>query len=391
MDFLFPFLDLKAQFAAIRDEVMAAVTRVMESQQFVLGREGEALERELAQRVGVREAVGCASGTDALALALQALGVGGGDEVITTPFTFVASAGAVARLGAKPVFVDIQPDTFNLDPRQLERAINRRTRAIIPVHLYGLAADLDPILEMAGAHHLAVIEDAAQAIDAEYRGRKVGSLGAVGCFSFYPTKNLSAAGEAGLLTTSDPEWADRFRVLRDQGSRERYVYERIGTNSRLDEIQAAVLRVKLRHLDRWTAARRRHAERYLALLEEGGVGDRVKSPVEPPGCFHVYHQFTLRCPERDRLRDFLRRRGIPSQVYYPLPLHLQPAFSYLGYRAGDFPESEKACHEVLSLPVYPELTVEQQAAVGSAVAEFYDRDRATSECLSPADPETAIV
>ncbi len=372
MEPLFPFLDLKAQFATIRDEVMAAVTRVMESQQFILGKEGEGLERELAQRVGVGAAVGCASGTDALILALQALGVGAGDEVVTTPFTFVASAGAIARLGAKPVFIDIQADTFNLDPNQIERALSGRTRAILPVHLFGLAADLDPILAVARAHRLPVIEDAAQSIDAGYRGSKVGSLGAAGCFSFYPSKNLSGAGEGGLLTTNDPELADRFRLLRDHGSRQRYSYEVLGTNSRLDEIQAAILRVKLRHLDAWTTARRRNAQRYAAIFKECGLGDYVKLPVEPPGFFHVYNQFTVRCSDRDRLREFLRRRGIPSQIYYPLPLHLQPAFSYLGHRAGEFPESEKASREVLSVPIYPELSTEQQTAVGRAIAEFYD-------------------
>jgi len=370
MEPLFPFLDLKAQFATTRDEVMAAVTRVMESQQFVLGKEGEALEQELARRVGVREAVGCASGTDALRLALEGLGIRPGDEVVTTPFTFVASAGTIARLGAKPVFVDILPDTFNLDPRHLEKVITGRTRAIIPVHLYGLAADLDPILEVARAHHLPVIEDAAQAIDAEYRGRKVGSLGTVGCFSFYPSKNLSGAGEGGLLTTDDPELADRFRLLRHQGIGQPYVYELLGANSRLDEIQAAILGVKLRHLDSWTAARRRNAARYGAIVKECGLGDWVRLPVEPPGLFHVYNQFTVRSTQRDRLREFLRLRGIPTQIYYPLPLHLQPAFSYLGHKAGEFPESERASREVLSLPIYPELKVEHQAAVVRAIAEF---------------------
>jgi dTDP-4-amino-4,6-dideoxygalactose transaminase len=387
MEPLFPFLDLKAQFATIRDEVMTAVTRVMESQQFILGKEGEALEQQLAQRVGVRAAVGCASGTDALILALQALGVGAGDEVVTTPFTFVASAGAIARLGAKPVFIDIQPDTFNLDPSQIERALSGRTRAIIPVHLFGLAADLDPILEVARAHNLPVIEDAAQSIDAGYRGspgnpiNKVGSLGVMGCFSFFPSKNLGGAGEGGLVATNDPELADRLRLLRNHGSRQRYSYEVLGTNSRLDEIQAAILRVKLRHLDAWTAARRRNAERYAAIFQEWGLGDRVRLPVEPAGLFHVYNQFTIRCSERDRLREFLRQRGIPSQIYYPLPLHLQPAFSYLGYRAGEFPASEKAGGEVLSFPVYPELSAEQQAAVGHAVSEFYGNARVPTSPL----------
>ncbi|MGO9271421.1 MAG: DegT/DnrJ/EryC1/StrS family aminotransferase [Terriglobia bacterium] len=375
MEPLFPFLDLQAQFATIRDEVMAAVTRVMESQQFILGKEDEALERELAQRVGVSAAVGCASGTDALMLALQALGVGAGDEVVTTPFTFVASAGAIARLGAKPVFVDIQPDTFNLDPNLIEPALSGRTRAIMPVHLFGLAADLDPIFEVARVHHLPVIEDAAQSIEARYHGSKVGSLGAVGCFSFYPSKNLSGAGDGGLLTTNELELADRLRVLRDHGSRQRYSYEVLGTNSHLDEIQAAILRVKLPHLDAWTAARRRNAERYAAVFKDCGLGKCVKLPVEPPGLFHVYNQFTVRCSERDRLREFLRRRGIPSQIYYPLALHLQPAFSYLGYRAGEFPESEKAGREVLSFPIYPELSAEHQAALVHATAEFYVETR----------------
>jgi len=368
---LFPFLDLKAQFAGIRNEVMAAVSRVMESQQFILGKEGEAFEREVAARVGVRAALGCASGSDALLLALQALGVGAGDEVITTPFTFVATAASIARLGARPVFVDIQPETLNLDPDRIEGALSGRTRAILPVHLFGLPADLDPIFEVAKARAVPVIEDAAQAIDAGYKGSKVGSLGATGCFSFFPSKNLGGAGDGGLMTTNDLDLADHFRVLRNQGSRQRYTHEKLGMASRLDEIQAAVLRVKLRHLDDWTAARRRHAERYRALFREFGLDGHVKLTAEPLGFVHVYHQFTIRCPERERLREFLAGQGIPTQIYYPVPLHLQPAFAYLEHRAGEFPESEQASREVLSLPIYPEMSTEHQSAVVRSIAQFY--------------------
>lgn len=368
---LFPFLDLKAQFAAIREEVMRAVARVMESQQFILGQEVQSFEQEMAGLAGTSAAVGCASGSDALLLSLLALGVGPGDEVITTPFTFVATAGAVARVGAKPVFVDIQADTFNINPKLIPPVINERTRAIIPVHLFGLPADLDAILRTAEEHKLAVIEDAAQAIGARYDGRAVGSLGTFGCFSFFPSKNLGGAGDGGLVTTSHPELAQRMRLLRVHGSRQKYHYEILGTNSRLDALQAAILRVKLAHLEDWTRARRCNAERYRKLFAEHGLEKQVNLPASPSARLHVYNQFVIRCPGRDSLREFLRQHGIPTDIYYPEPLHLQPAFAYLGYQAGELPQAEAASKEALALPIYPELTEEHQTAVVRAIAEFY--------------------
>ena len=372
---LFPFLDLKAQFDDIKNEVMEAVSRVFEDQRFILGPEVELLENEIAALVGARAAVGCASGSDALLLSLKALGIGPGDEVITTPFTFVATVGSMARAGARPVLIDIRPDTFNLDSNLIEAAISSRTRAILPVHLFGLAADLDPILQLAEAHRLAVVEDAAQAIGACYRGRHVGSLGAAGCFSFYPSKNLGGAGDGGMVTTNDAQVADQLRRLRDHGRSQKYSHEVLGMNSRLDALQAAILRVKLLHLANWTRRRQEKAERYRALFDEFALDGNVKLPAAPPGCFHVYNQFTVRSSERDRLREFLRARGIPTEIYYPRPLHLQPAFGYLGYRAGEFPEAEAASREVLSLPIYPELKEEHQGAVVRAIADFYGTSR----------------
>ena len=368
---LFPFLDLKAQFEPIRDEVLAAVRRVMEGQRFILGPEVEAFEEEIAAYIGTRAAVGCASGSDALLLALMVLGIGPGDEVITSPFTFVATAGVVARLGARPVFADIQPDTFNLDPAQVEAVSTSRTRAIIPIHLFGLAAEMDPLSQIAAKHRWKIIEDAAQAVNATYRGKRVGTLGKMACFSFYPSKNLGGAGDGGLITTDDPEIASRLRALRDHGSRERYRYEMLGMNSRLDALQAAVLRVKLRHLDEWTLARRLKAERYREIFDEMRLTDRLKLPAAPAHCGHVYNQFTIGCRERDHIREFLRRRGIPTEIYYPLPLHLQPAFAYLGYKPGAFPASEAASREALSLPIYPELKEEHQVAIARAIARAY--------------------
>ncbi len=366
-----PFLDLKAQFASIREEVLAAVTRVFEAQQFILGAEVSALEEELQSYIGCEHAIGCASGSDALLLALMAIGVGPGDEVIVPPFTFVATAGSVARLGAHPVFVDIDPGTYNLDPSLLEGAITAKTKAIIPVHLFGLCADMDPILEMAGRHRIAVIEDAAQAIGAQYKGKSAGSIGSVGCFSFYPSKNLGGAGDGGLLTTNDPVLADKLRVLREHGSRTKYRYELLGMNSRLDAAQAAVLRVKLRHLDSWTQGRQNNARRYHELFARFGLTEKVKLPAVPAGCTHVYNQFTIRVPRRDALKAYLQQHGVPTEIYYPHPLHLQPAFASLAYRPGSMPVSEAASAQVLSLPIFPELTAAQQESIVQAIAEFY--------------------
>ena len=369
---LFEFLDLKAQFASIREEVMAVVTRVMESQHFILGPEVARFEEEIAAKLGTKHAIGCASGTDALILALLAAGIGPGDEVITTPFSFVATAGSIAYLGAKPIFVDIDPVSFNIDPQRIEAAITPKTKAIMPVHLFGLPAELDPILAVAQARRLLVIEDAAQAIGSRYRGRMIGTIGDFGCFSFFPSKNLGAAGDGGLITTNDSAMAERLKMLRVHGSKQKYLHELLGTNSRLDALQAAVLRVKLRHLDTWEAGRQNRAKRYQLLFEKRGLARYVAPPQTPSGSFHhVFNQFTIRAQRRDGLKGFLRERGIPSEIYYPLCLHLQKAFAYLGYEAGDTPIAEKASEEVLSLPVFPELTDANQDLIVEAIENFY--------------------
>jgi dTDP-4-amino-4,6-dideoxygalactose transaminase len=367
----FDFLDLRAQFAGIHDEVMQAVARVFESQHFILGPEVKLLEEEIAAKLGAKFAVGCASGTDALILSLRGEGIGRGDEVITTPFSFIATGGAIAYVGAKPVFVDIDPATFNINPALIEAAITLRTRAIMPVHLFGLPADLDPILKIATAHKLLVIEDAAQAIGSRYAGRYTGTFGKYGCFSFFPSKNLGGAGDGGLITTDDAGMAERLQMLRVHGGKKRYFHEIIGTNSRLHALQAAVLRVKLRHLDDWQKGRQNRAERYGCLFAEAALSHFLTAPVQPPAKFeHVYNQFTIRCARRDELKAFLQAAGIPSEIYYPLCIHLQEAFAYLGHATGDFPESEKASREVLSLPVYPELPDAQQERVVKAITEF---------------------
>jgi len=350
---------------------MASVAQTMESQHFILGPEVDQFEAEVARFIGASTAVGCASGSDALSLALMAWNLQAGDEVITTPFTFVATAGSIARLGAKPVFVDIDPDTYNLDVSQIDAAISPRTRAIMPVHLFGLSAELKPILETASRRGLAVIEDAAQAIGARYDGQMVGNLGTVGCFSFFPSKNLGGAGDGGMVTTNEESIAGRLRLLRVHGSSKKYYYEVLGVNSRLDALQAAILRVKLKYLPQWTEARREHADYYRALFADKELENEVRLPIEPPNCFHVYNQFTLRVQKRDQLREYLTANGIPTEVYYPYPLHLQPAFAYLGCRSGQYPRAEAASREVVALPIYPELTHEQQELVVETVARFY--------------------
>ena len=367
---LFPFLDLKAEYATMKEEIGTAVEKVLESQQFIMGPEVRQLEAEIAAFVGSRFALGCASGSDALLLALMALGVDSGDEVITPPFTFVATAGSISRLKARPVFVDIDRETYNLDLTLLEAAITSRTKAIMPVHLFGLAAEMEKINEIARAHHLPVIEDAAQAIGARYHDRNVGNLGACGCFSFFPSKNLGGAGDGGMITTSDPELADRISVLRDHGSRKKYQYDLLGMNSRLDSLQAAILMVKFRHLEAMAQARRRNADRYRQLFRQAGLEKSIVLPVQPEGLHHVYNQFVIRTPQRDQLREHLRNCGIPTEIYYPFPLHLQPAFAGLGYRPGAFPESEEASRQVLALPVFPQMTEEQQKVVVDRIAEF---------------------
>ena len=376
---LFPFLDLKAQFDAIRPELLAAVESTFESQSFILGPEVAQLESEIAQLTGCRFAIGCASGSDALLLALMALGVGVNDEVVTTPFTFGATAGSIARTGARPVFVDIDPGSYNIDPALIERAITSRTRVIMPVHLFGAPAAMEAIGDIAARRNIAIVEDAAQAIGASYRGAPVGSLGALGCFSFFPYKNLGAAGDGGIITTNDATFADRLRVLRVHGARHKYSYERIGMNSRLDSLQAAVLRVKLPHLAGWTALRQRNAARYTTMILSRGLERFVTLPVAPDGCTHVYNQFTIRTEHRDALRDHLRARGIPTEIYYPLPLHTEPAFLYLGYATGEFPQAERACQQALALPIFPELTEAQQSAVVDAIDEFFAPTSARTE------------
>ena len=367
----FPFLDLAAQFANIREEVMDAVSRVLQAQQFILGPEVEKFETDVSTYVGSTDAVACASGSDALLLALMVHGLQAGDEVITTPFTFIATAAVPAHLGVRPVFVDIKADTYNIDVEQIEAAVSPRTRAIIPVHLFGLPADMKPLIELAARRDLKVIEDAAQAIGAEYAKQKVGTFGSIGCFSFFPSKNLGCAGDGGLVTTNDAGIAAVLRRLRNHGSTQKYYYERLGVNSRLDALQAAILRVKLKYLPQWTAARRKNAEYYRALIAQHGLQRYISPPSEPAKCTHVYNQFTIRAQKRDELRAFLTEEGIPTEIYYPYPLHLQAAFAYLGYKPGQFPEAERASREVLALPIYPEITRNQQELVVQSMASFY--------------------
>ena len=368
---LFPFLDLKAEYAPMKAELMAVIEGVMDGQHFIMGPEVGKLEGEIAALVGSSFAIGCASGSDALLLALMALGVDAGDEVITTPFTFVATAGSIARLKAKPVFVDIDRATYNLDWKQVEAAITPKTKAIIPVHLFGLAAEMGKISKIAAAHRLPVIEDAAQSIGSTYQGRQVGNIGTCCCFSFFPAKNLGGAGDGGMITANDPELADRLSVLRIHGSRKKYQYDLLGMNSRLDTLQAAILLVKLKYLANATKARQRNAERYRQMFAQAGLQKWIMAPAQPEGLGHVYNQFVIRTQQRDPLKEHLRNRGIPTEIYYPSPLHLQPAFAYLGYGPGAFPQSEAACHEVLALPVFPTMTEKQQEIVVDALAEFF--------------------
>ncbi|QQS48758.1 MAG: DegT/DnrJ/EryC1/StrS family aminotransferase [Acidobacteriota bacterium] len=365
-----PLLDLIAQHNTIRDEVMAAVSGVFERQQFIMGAEVEAFEREMSEYCRARHAIGCASGSDALLLALMALDLEPGDEVITTAWTFFASTSAITRLGAKPVYVDIDPDDFNIDVSRIETAITPRTRAIMPIHIYGQCARMDEILEIARRHNLAVIEDAAQAIGADYRGRRAGTIGDIGCFSFFPSKNLGGAGDGGLMTTEDDGLAERLRILRVHGMEPKYYHQVVGINSRLDALQAAVLRVKLKYLDRWTEGRIANAARYDALFAEAGL-EEVKIPFVHSDCRHIFHQYTIRCPRRDELRAHLTQAGVGCEIYYPVPLHLQECFRFLGYREGALPETERAALECLSLPIYAELTEEQQRYVVDTIAGFY--------------------
>jgi len=367
-----PLLDLKAQYATIRDEVMDAVREVFEGQWFILGPKVKECEARIAEYCRCEHAVGVSSGTDALLIALMAEEIGPGDEVITTPYTFFATAGCIARLGATPVFVDICPKTYNIDTNQVEARITDRTRAIMPIHLFGQCAAMDPILEIAGKHDLLVIEDAAQAIGAEYKGRRAGSMGHYGCFSFFPSKNLGAAGDGGVVVTNDPRRAERLEIHRMHGSKPKYYHSLVGGNFRLDALQAAVVLVKLPYLDGWSAARQANAETYRRLFDEAGLTgqDGVVLPYVVPEGRHIYNQFVIRVPRRDELREHLRQNNVATEIYYPVALHRQECFEYLGYREGDFPESERAARETLALPIYPELSEEQQRHVVAKIREF---------------------
>ena len=362
-----PLLDLTAQYAPLRDDILSAITRVCDSQRFIGGPEVEGLERELASDLGVEEAVGLSSGTDALLVALMALGIGPGDEVITPTFSFFATAGAVSRVGATPVFVDVDAATYNIDTDAVRARLTPRTRAIIPVHLYGQCPDMDPLMAIADEAGVPVVEDAAQAIGARYRDRPAGGIGRCGCFSFFPSKNLGAFGDAGLLTTNDRALAREVRLLRNHGAEPKYFHHRIGGNFRLDAMQAAVLRVKLPHLERWTAMRRANADRYDRLLDAAGLAGTVTRPARMADRTHIFNQYVVRVPRRDAVRAALDRAGVSTEIYYPVPFHLQECFAALGHRSGDFPRAEAAAAEVLALPIFPELTEGQQRAVVSAL------------------------
>jgi len=360
-----PMVDLKVQYEAIREEIDKAVLDVVRSTAFILGPQGKALEQSIAAYHGVRHAVGVASGTDALHLALRAADIGPGDEVITTPFTFIATAEAISYVGAVPVFADILPDTFNIDPVQVEKKITKRTKAILPVHLYGHAADMDPLLALARQHKLTVVEDCAQSFGAAYRGRRTGGIGHVGCFSFFPSKNLGCYGDGGMVTTDDPKLAERMQSLRNHGSKVRYYHDEVGYNSRLDEVQAAVLNVKFKRIDGYNEGRRRAASLYTNHLAVPGI----TPPVELPGCTHVFHQYTIRVKDRDAVKKRLDDAKVSNMIYYPVPCHLQAAYRSLGMRPGSLPVAEQAAAEVLSLPMYPELTEEQVRSVSDAVKQ----------------------
>ena len=373
-----PLLDLKSQYQTIKDEILRVTEDVYESQYFILGPWVEKLEKAIADYSNTGFAVGVSSGTDALLISLMAADVGPGDAVITTPYSFFASAGCVSRVGAKPVFVDIDRETYNISPDQAAKTIENlsaedreRLKAVIPVHLYGQCADMDGILEIAKTYDLFVIEDAAQAIGAEYKGKRAGSMGDIGSFSFFPSKNLGAFGDGGIVTTSSEEWVEKLKILRAHGARPKYYHKIVGGNFRLDALQAAVVSVKLKHLDQWTGARQENAAQYRALFDNAGLSENLELPVEKENR-HIYNQFVIRVPEkRDELREDLKEAGIGTEVYYPVPLHLQDCFSYLGYRPGNFPVAEEAAQKTLALPIYPELTVEQQEYIVDTIKAFY--------------------
>ncbi|OPY62530.1 MAG: UDP-2-acetamido-2-deoxy-3-oxo-D-glucuronate aminotransferase [Pelotomaculum sp. PtaU1.Bin065] len=366
-----PQFSLADQTAQIKKELDETINQVVTKGSFILGDNVRKLEEEAAAYLGVKYGVGVGNGSDALYLALLACDVGPGDEVITTPFTFFATAGSIVRAGAVPVFVDIDPQTFNIDANLIEGKISEKTRAIMPVHLYGQSADMEPLMKVARKYNLRVVEDTAQAMGSEYNGQKTCSFGDAGCLSFFPTKNLGGFGDGGMAVTSDPDVAEKLRMLRVHGSRKKYYHEVVGTNSRLDELQAAVLVVKMKYLDKWIAARNNLAGKYSDLMKQNGLEGIVKEPAASSHGYHTFNQYTVRVPLRDELQTYLKERGIGTAIYYPLPLHLQPSFSNLGYKPGDLPESEKACGEVISLPVFPELTVEQLEYVVKSIKQFY--------------------
>ncbi|MDH4079434.1 MAG: DegT/DnrJ/EryC1/StrS family aminotransferase [Nitrospira sp.] len=374
-----PLLDLKAHHEPLQQEIMAALEQTFRSQSFILGPEVGKLEERVATYCQAKHGVGVTSGTDALLIALMALGIGPGDEVVTTPYSFFATAGAVVRLGAKPVLVDIDPVTYNIAPSKIDSAVTSKTKAIIPVHLYGQCADMGPIMDLAKRHNFSVIEDAAQAIGAEYRdGQRACSMGTIGCLSFFPSKNLGCLGDGGMVVTNNPELAEQMRVLRVHGSKPKYYHKLIGGNFRLDTIQAAVLNVKLNYLDGWTKKRQENADRYETLFQQSSLVQRGKvrlpeAVYRPSGAkhYHIYNQFVLRVERRDDLMAYLKQKGIGAEIYYPVPFHLQECFRYLGYRQGDFPESERAANETVAIPIYPELTLEQQTEVVKAITAFY--------------------
>lgn len=366
-----PLLDLKAQYSAIKNEVEAAVAEVFESQHFILGPKVEQCEKAIAEYSQCAHGIGVSSGSDALLACLMAENLGPGDEVISTPYTFFATAGAIARVGATPVFVDIDRKTYNIDPKQIEAKVTARTRAIIPVHLYGQMAEMDEIMRIASQHNLVVIEDAAQAIGSEYKGKRAGSIGHYGCFSFFPSKNLGAAGDGGMVVTNDAQRAERLRVIRGHGSKPKYYHKLIGGNFRLDAMQAAIVTAKLAHLDSWTSARQANAKRYDALFAKAGLP--IECPTVLPGR-HIFNQYVIRTSNRDAVQAYLKKKGIGTEVYYPVPMHLQECFGYLGQGAGAFPESEAAAKETLALPVYPEVSDAQAAYVVDSLREYFDQE-----------------
>jgi len=367
-----PLLDLKAQYQTIKNEIRPVVDEVMESQYFILGPKVKSFEEKVAGYCQAKYAVGVSSGTDALLIALMALDIKAGDEVITTTYSFFATAGSIARLGATPVFIDIDPKTYNIDPALIEDKITERTRAIIPVHLYGQTADMDAILAIAAKYNLHVIEDAAQAIGSEYtNGRRAGSMGHMGCFSFFPSKNLGGFGDGGMVTTNDPALYEKLLYLRNHGAHPKYYHKMIGGNFRLDAIQAVVLDIKLKHLDDWTAGRQRNAEYYNAGFKERGLLQHITTPFAVPGYRHIYNQFIIRTKKRDALLNHLKEAGIGCEIYYPVTFNNQECFAYLGYKKGDFPQGEQAADETLAIPIYPELTDEQKDYVMDTIKNFY--------------------